>query len=142
MPSLRQLLAAKAVLSFFTLCLPLLFLPLSGFQLLGFPVYDQPAAFFIRLLGATYFSLVVVEGWSAFDPPRRKGGLIAALAECIATTLVLWHFVFYGYLGTWRILGKLIVLGAGVLTLVFFVLLLATGYRALFEPIDAPEENG
>jgi hypothetical protein len=141
MPSLRQVLAGKAILSFLTLCLPLLFLPLSGFQTLGFPEYDQPAAFFIRLLGATYFALVVVQAWSAFDPLRRKGGLIAALAECIATTLVLWHFVFYGYLETWRITGKLIVISAGLLTLVVFFLLLATGYRALFEPIESSENS-
>lgn len=137
MPSLRQVLAAKAGLTFLTLCLPLLFMPLSGFQLLGFPEYDQPAAFFIRLLGATYFSLVVVQAWSAFDPPRRKGGIIAALTECITTTLVLWHFVFYGYLETWRLVGKGIVIGAGVLTIGFFILLLATGYRALFESADS-----
>lgn len=141
MPSLRKVMAAKVVLSFFMLCLPLLFLPESAFEMLGFPVYNTPAAFFIRLLGATYFALNITQAWAAFDPPRRKGGLISALTECIATTLVLWHFVFYGYLETWRILGKMIVIGAGGVTLVFFLLLLVTGYRSLFESVDSPQ-NG
>jgi hypothetical protein len=139
MPTLRQVLGAKVVFSFFFLCLPLLFLPLSGFQLIGFPTYSPPAEFFIRLLGATYFALVVTQAWSSFDPVRRKGGLIAAMAECLATTLVLWHFVFYGYLETWRVVGKMIVMAGGFLTLAFLLLLLLTGYRALFESTDAPE---
>ena len=139
MPTLRQVLGAKVIFSFFFLCLPLLFLPLSGFQLMGFPTYAPPAEFFIRLLGATYFALVVTQAWSSFDPARRKGGLIAAMTECLATTLVLWHFVFYGYLETWRVVGKMVVMAGGFLTLAFLLLLLLTGYRALFEAADTPE---
>ena len=84
---------------------------------------------------------MVTQAWSSFDPARRKGGLIAAMTECLATTLVLWHFVFYGYLETWRVVGKMVVMAGGFLTLAFLLLLLLTGYRALFEAADTPEND-
>lgn len=50
-----------------------------------------------------------------------------ALAQTIGVALVVWHFVFYGYLATWPVLGKLVVMGVGSVAVVFVVMILVTG---------------
>ena len=51
--------------------------------------------------------------------------------ECVLTLMLVWHFVFYGDLATWPILGKMIVVGLGLAQLAFFASILGAGWGAL-----------
>lgn len=130
MPSARQVLAWKIGLSLlFTL--PLLFLPLSYFPDVEIPDYDAASLIFLRLLGAAYAALLVVEAWGCFDAGSLRAAVIAAIAETSFAALWVWHFVFYGYLSNWPVLGKVLLLGAGGLASLFALLLLVCGSGAL-----------
>src|SRR5262245_23528176 len=117
MPTLRQVLAAKIALSVLaSVCL--VFLPLSVLPWLGLPEYDAPALLFVRLLGAAIAALAIVEALGCFDPASLRAAALATLAEMAGIALVVWHFVFYGYLANWPVLGKIVVAGGGVLATV------------------------
>ncbi|MBM4265468.1 MAG: hypothetical protein FJ144_02450 [Deltaproteobacteria bacterium] len=131
MSRLRLVLVVKGTFTLVVLALPLLFMPLEGIQLIGFPEYDEPASFFIRLLGATLVPLATFQLWTAIDVGHRKGGIFATLVECVMTLLVLWHFVWYGGMATWPIRGKLVAIGFGMLQAGFAAAILVTGWEAL-----------
>ena len=131
MSRLRLVLLVKGTFAIVVLALPLLFMPLAGFQLIGFPEYDPPAAFFIRLLGAVMIALGTFQLWTALDTSHRKGGIFATLVECTATMLVIWHYLLYGDAATWPVRGKLMIILGGLLQLVFLVAILVTGWEAL-----------
>ena len=102
MPTIRQVLVVKLVVSVFGVII-LVFLPLSVLPwLLGVPEYDASSLMFIRLLGMSSAALVVVEGVGCLDRSSLRAAIIAALCETIGIALVVWHFVFYGYLATWQ----------------------------------------
>src|SRR5262245_25858811 len=128
MSRLRMILTVKAAFTFFVLALPLLFMPLEGFQLLGFPEYDPPVQFFIRLLGAAMVTISVVALFASFDPTTHRGGLIALLVDCLGALIVIWHEIFYGGMSTWPVRGKLIAVLFGLVQLGFLIGLLLTGW--------------
>ncbi len=130
MPTLRQLLAAKVALSLLA-SVALVFLPLSVLPWLGLPEYDAPALLFVRLLGAAIAALALVEVLGCFNSASLRAATVGMLAEMAGIALVVWHFVFYGYLATWPVLGKMVVTGGGVLATALALLVLVTGYRAL-----------
>jgi len=137
MPTIRQVLAGHIAVSLLA-SLFFVFLPLSALPWLGLPEYDAPSLIFIRLLGATSAALAVVEAWGCFDRWSLRAAIIAALGETVGIMLVVWHFVFYGYLATWPVTGKIVVMGGGVLATVFVLLILLTGYKGLVGRADAP----
>jgi len=130
MPNARQVLFWKIGLSLLFV-LPLLFLPLSYFPDIEIPEYDAVSLIFIRLLGGAYAALLLAELWGCLDATSLRGALVAAIAETALAALWLWHFVFYGYLSNWPLLGKIVVLAAATLSTAFAILLLATGSGAL-----------
>lgn len=136
MPTIRQVLAGHIAVSLVASLL-LVFLPLSALPWLGLPEYDAPSLMFIRLLGVTSAALAVVEAWGCIDRSSLRAAILAALAETVGIMLVVWHFVFYGYLATWPVTGKIVVMGGGGVATVFVVLLLLTGYRGLVGRADA-----
>jgi hypothetical protein len=126
MPTIRQVLATKVALTLLV-SLGLVFLPLTALPWLGLPAYDPPTLMFVRLLGVSAAALAVVE---AFGCPARsslRAAIVAALAQTVGISLVVWHFVFYGYLATWPVLGKMVVIGGGGVAILFVVLILLTG---------------
>jgi hypothetical protein len=131
MPHVRQVLGWKVGLSLLFV-LPLLLLPLSYFPDLEIPEYDAVSLIFIRLLGGAYLALMIVEGLAVLDSSSLRAGVVAAVAETALGALWLWHFVFYGYLSNWPLLGKIVVLMAATLATAFAVLLLVTGSGTLF----------
>lgn len=140
MPPLRIVLAAKGVIVIVLLALPLLFLPLEIFQLLGFPEYSQPADFFIRIAGAMAFSVGTFQIWSGLDPQRKVGGSLLTMLECVVTLFVVWHEIFYGDMATWPVRGKFLVGAFGCAQVVFMIAIIVTGYRDIFpgkKPSDA-----
>lgn len=136
MPTIRYVLAGKIAISLLVAFF-LVFLPLSALPWLGLPEYDAPSLMFIRLLGVSSVALAVVEAWGCFDRSSLRAAIIAALGEMVGIALVLWHFVFYGYLATWPITGKIVVMAVGVLAIVFAFLILLTGYKGLVGSVEA-----
>jgi hypothetical protein len=137
MPTVRRVLAWKIPFSILFL-LPLVFLPLSAFPDLQIPEYDKVAMVFIRLLGAALVALVITQLWGVIDSRALRGAVISAIAETALVAMAIWHFVFYGYLQSWPMVGKAILLGMGTLSALFAVLLLVTGIGSLFgddEPV-------
>lgn len=131
MPRLQTVLAAKGAFAIVVLGLPLLFLPLEGFQLLDIPEFSGPSLLFIRLCGALVITVATFQLWGAFDPSHARGTVIGTVVECVLTLMLVWHFVFYGDLATWPILGKMIVVGLGLAQLAFFASILGAGWGAL-----------
>ncbi len=119
MSLLRKVLGAKIVLSFLLWVLPLLFLPAGLFPELGIPTWTPAATIFVRLLGTAYLAIVVVEAWSWLAPHRHPTGIVAGLVSSAGASLVLWHYVFYGELYNWEVLGKLLITSWLVLHLIF-----------------------
>lgn len=137
MPTIRQVLAAKIVVSLLAAVI-LIFLPLSVLPwLLGVPEYDASSLMFIRLLGMACVALAVVETLGCFDRSSLRAAIIAALSEMIGIALVVWHFVFYGYLATWQIRGKISVMVGGALAIMFALLILLTGFKGLMGSTEA-----
>lgn len=145
MPTVRRVLAWKIPFSILFL-VPLVFLPLRAFPDLQIPEYDRVAMVFIRLLGASLVALVITQIWGVIDPRALRGAVISAIAETALVAMAIWHFVFYGYLQSWPLVGKAILLGMGTLAALFAVLLLVTGVGSLFgddEPAaPAPTAGG
>jgi len=131
MPSARQVLGWKVGLSLLFV-LPLLLLPLSYFPDIEIPEYDAVSLIFIRLLGGAFAALLVVEAWGCFDRSSLRAAVIAALAETLIAAGWLWHFVFYGYLSNWPVLGKILILAAATLATAFALLLLISGSGTVF----------
>jgi hypothetical protein len=131
MPAVRQVLAWKIGLSLLFV-VPLLFLPLAYFPDIEIPEYDAVALIFIRLLGGAYLALLVVETWGFFDDSSLRGAIVAAIAETAVAAFWLWHFVFYGYLSNWPVLGKIVVLVAATLATAFALLFVVLGSGVLF----------
>ncbi len=140
MPTIRQVLAAKIVVSLLAVII-LIFLPLRVFPWLGLPEYDAPTLMFIRLLGASVAALTAVQVWGCLDRSSLRAAIIAALSEMIGIALVVWHFVFYGYLATWPITGKISVMAGGALAVVLALLILLTGFKGLIGRPDAAVER-
>ncbi len=137
MPTIRQVLAAKIAISLLAVIV-LVFLPLSVLPwLLGVPEYDASSLMFIRLLGMACAALTVVEAWGCVDRSSLRAAVIAALSEMVGIALVVWHFVFYGYLATWQIRGKVSVMVGGALAIVFAMLILLTGLKSLLGRAEA-----
>jgi hypothetical protein len=84
----------------------------------------------------------VVEAWGCFDRSSLRAAVVAALAETTLSAAWLWHFVFYGYLSNWPVLGKILVLGAATLATAFALLLLITGSGTLLARPTAPPADG
>ena len=114
------------------IAMPLLFLPLAAFQLAGFPEYSEPASFFIRIAGAMVLTVASFQLWACLDASHQRGSVLATVVECVATLMVLWHYVFYGDMATWPIRGKLIVGAFGLAQLLFLVAVIVTGWQAVF----------
>ena len=64
MPRLQTVLAAKGAFAIVVLGLPLLFLPLEGFQLLDIPEFSGPSLLFIRLCGALVITVATFQLWA------------------------------------------------------------------------------
>ncbi len=126
MPTIRQVLATKVALTV-VVSVCLIFLPLAALPWLGLPEYDAPSLMFVRLLGVSAAALAAVEAWGCIDRASLRAAIVAALAQTVGTSLVVWHFVFYGYLANWPVLGKMVVMGGGVVAIAFVVLILLTG---------------
>jgi len=131
MPTVRRVLAWKIPFSIVFL-LPLVFLPLSAFPDIQIPEYDKVSMVFIRLLGAALTALVITQIWGVIDQRALRGAVVSAIAETTLVAMAVWHFVFYGYLQSWPIVGKAILLAMGTLAALFAVLLLVTGIGSLF----------
>ena len=140
MPTVRRVLAWKIPFSVLFL-VPLVLLPLRAFPDLQIPEYDRVAMVFIRLLGASLVALVITQLWGVIDPRALRGAVISAIAETALVAMAIWHFVFYGYLQSWPLVGKAILLGMGTLAALFAVLLLVTGVGSLFGD-DEPAAPG
>jgi len=140
MPMLRKVLGAKIVLSLVLWVLPLLFLPAGLFPELGIPTWTPAATIFVRLLGMAYLAIVVVEVWSWLSPARHPSGVVAGLVSSAGASIVLWHYVFYGELYNWEVLGKLLITSWLVLHLVFTI---AVGILAfpLLRSVEAAEHR-
>lgn len=128
---LRKVLAVKIVLSVLFWILPLLLLPAGFFPELGIPTWTPAAKVFLRLLGAAYLAIAIVEAWGFLDPARRASAVAAGLASSAGATIVLWHDIFYGELWNWAVLGKVLVSIWLVLHTAFTLALLATGLPTL-----------
>jgi len=138
---LRKILAVKIALSFVFWILPLLLLPAGFFPELGIPTWTPAAKVFLRLLGAAYLAIAIVETWGFFDAARRPGAVLAGLASSAGASIVLWHDIFYGELWNWAVLGKVLVSIWLVLHGVFTVALLVTGIPTMLgrsEPTPVP----
>lgn len=136
MSRLRMVLALKGAIALGALALPMLFLPLEAFQLIGIPEYSAPASFFIRLSGAMILTVATFQLWTCIDVSHKKGGVVGTIVECSVTLLVLWHFVFYGDMATWPVRGKLLVFLFGAMEFAFLVAIVVTGYEAIFSGDD------
>lgn len=131
-----MVLAIKGTIAFFVLALPMLFLPLEAFQLVGIPEYSAPSSFFIRLSGAMILSVATFQLWTCWDVSHKKGGVVGTIVECTVTLLVLWHYVFYGDMATWPVRGKILVALFGFMQFGFLLAILVTGYAAIFSNED------
>lgn len=141
MSHLRMVLAAKGTIALFLLALPMLFLPLEAFQLVGIPEYSAPSSFFIRLAGAMILTVATFQLWTCFDVSHKKGGVFGTLVECTVVLLVLWHYVFYGDMATWPVRGKILVALFGFMEFGFLIAILVTGYMAIFKSDDTDTTN-
>src|SRR3982751_3132081 len=95
---LRKVLAVKIVLLMLFWILPLLLLPAGLFPELGIPTWTPAANVFLRLLGAAYLAIVVVEIWGFLDVAHRPSAVLAGIASSAGASFVLWHDIFYGEL--------------------------------------------
>ena len=138
MARLRMVLAVKGTIALVVLALPMLFLPLEAFQLIGIPEYSAPSSFFIRLCGAMIFTIATFQLWTCVDVAHKKGGVVGTIVECTMTLLVLWHYIFYGDMATWPVRGKILVALFGFGQFAFLIAILVTGYAAIFHDDDAP----
>jgi len=127
-----MVLAIKGTIALFVLALPMLFLPLEAFQLIGIPEYSAPSSFFIRLCGAMILTVATFQLWTCFDVSHKKGGVVGTIVECTITLLVLWHYVFYGDMATWPVRGKILVAAFGFMQFGFLLAILVAGYGAIF----------
>lgn len=127
-----MVLAIKGTIALFVLALPMLFLPLEAFQLVGIPEYSAPSSFFIRLCGAMILTVATFQLWTCFDVSHKKGGVFGTIVECTITLLVLWHYVFYGDMATWPVRGKILVAAFGFMQFGFLIAILVAGYGAIF----------
>ncbi len=132
MSRLQIVLAAKGVFAILFLGLPMLFLPLEGFQFLDIPEFSAPSLLFIRLCGALVITVATFQLWTSRDISHKKGGVVGTLVECVLTLMLVWHFIFYGEMATWPILGKLIVCGFAAAQLGFLVAVLSAGWTEVF----------
>jgi hypothetical protein len=138
---LRKVLAVKIVLVLIFWILPLLLLPTGLFPELGIPTWTTAANVFLRLLGAAYLAIAVVETWGFFDAAHRPSAVLAGLASSAGASFVLWHDIFYGELWNWAVLGKVLISIWLLLHGVFTIALLATGMPTLLgrpEPEAVP----
>jgi hypothetical protein len=141
---LRKVLAVKIVLVLLFWILPLLLLPAGLFPELGIPTWTPAANVFLRLLGAGYLAIVIVETWGLFDATHRSSAVLAGLASSAGASFVLWHDIFYGELWNWAVLGKVLVSIWLLLHGVFTIALIATGMPTLLgrpEPGTTPPVN-
>ncbi len=138
MSRLRMVLSVKGTIALFALALPMLFLPLEVFQLVGIPEYSEPSSFFIRLCGAMILTVATFQLWTCIDVSHKKGGVVGTLVECTVTLLVIWHDIFYGDMATWPVRGKFLVAGFAFLEFGFLIAILVTGYGAIFSDDEAP----
>lgn len=120
---LRRVLAFKIVLSLVLWVLPLLFLPQGLFPELGIPTWTPAATIFVRLLGAAYLAIVVAEVASFIEPQTHRAGVVSGLVSSVGATVVLWHYIFYGELYNWEVVGKVLMTSWLVLHMVFTVAL-------------------
>lgn len=123
MSMLRKVLGAKIVLSLVLWVLPLLFLPEGLFPELGIPTWTPAATIFVRLLGAAYLAILVIEVWSWMVPHERPAGIVCGIVSSIGASMILWHYVFYGELYNWEVLGKLVITSWLVLQILFALVL-------------------
>lgn len=123
MSMLRKVLGAKIVLSLVLWVLPLLFLPEGLFPELGIPTWTPAATIFVRLLGAAYLAILAVEVWSFLAPHERAAGIVTGIISSAGASMVLWHYVFYGELYNWEVLGKLVITSWLVLQSLFAIAL-------------------
>jgi len=123
MPMLRKVLGLKIVVSLVLWVLPLLFLPEGLFPELGIPTWTPAATIFVRLLGAAYLAILAVEIWSFLAPHERAPGIVTGIVSSFGASIILWHYVFYGELYNWEVLGKLVITSWLVLHALFAIAL-------------------
>ena len=77
-------------------------------------------------------ALLVVQVWGFFDHHALRGAVVSAIAETLLVAMTIWHFVFYGTVQNWPVLGKALLLVEGGLAALFALLLTVTGIGTLF----------
>jgi hypothetical protein len=134
---LRKVLLIKAVLTLVFWVLPLLFLPAGLFPDLGIPTWTPAANVFLRLLGAAYLSIAIVELWGALNAAHRRSAALLGIVSSAVTSLVLCRDIFYGELWNWGVFGWALMLLWLLLYTVFAIALLVTGLSTVLGRAEA-----
>lgn len=128
---LRKVLLIKAVLTLVFWVLPLIFLPAGLFPDLGIPTWTPAANVFLRLLGAAYLAIALVELLGFAEAAHRRTAAMLGLISSAVTSLVLCRDIFYGELWNWGVFGWALMMMWLLLYAVFAVALLVTGLPVL-----------
>jgi hypothetical protein len=128
---LRQVLAAKIVLTLAAWALPALLLPAQWFPTFGLPEPPLEHLVFLRLLGAAYVALVVgyVLAWRA--PARHPGAILVGIVSNGLAAVVIVSAGASGGFATWSVLGSIYIWGSAVVTAALAVALAQTGQPLL-----------
>jgi hypothetical protein len=128
---LRKVLLVKAVLTLVFWVLPLIFLPAGLFPDLGIPTWTPAANVFLRLLGAAYLSIALVEILGFAEAAHRRSAAMLGLISSAVTSIVLCRDIFYGELWNWGLFGWALMMTWLFLYTAFAVALLVTGLPVL-----------
>lgn len=102
---LRQVLAAKIVLTLAVWALPALLLPPAWFAHLGIPEPPLAQLVFVRLLGAAYVALVVGYALAWRTPARHPGAVLVGIVSNGLAAIVIVRVGASGGFSTWTALG-------------------------------------
>lgn len=134
---LRKVLLIKASLTLVFWVLPLLFLPAAYFPDLGIPTWTPAANVFLRLLGAAYLAISLVELWGFVDASHRRSATLLGIVSSGVTSLVLCRDIFYGELWNWGVFGWFLMLMWLLFFTVFAIALLVTGLSTVLGRAEA-----
>jgi hypothetical protein len=135
---LRQVLAAKALLTLALWALPALLLPPPWFPVFGIPEPPLEQLVFVRLLGAAYVALVVgyVLAWRS--PARHPGAILVGIVSNGLASLVILSVGASGAFATWPMLGAIYIWGSALLTAGLTAALVVTGRPLLRRMTERP----
>ena len=108
-----------------------IFLPAGLFPDLGIPTWTPAANVFLRLLGAAYLAIALVEILGFAEAAHRRSAAMLGLISSAVTSLVLCRDIFYGELWNWGVFGWALMMMWLLLYAVFAVALLVTGLPVL-----------